>query len=104
MSSTCSTDFDTDDEVDPIDPPAAFIPQSNNCESQPNLVVDDQSQQTSRLPLCLLLNARSLYNKTQNFKTMLYQVCPDLAIISETWERKRVKLSNLLEKKQVQIH
>ena len=29
---------------------------------------------------------------------MLYQICPDIAIISETWERKRITLTNLLEK------
>ena len=29
---------------------------------------------------------------------MLYEICPDIAILSETWERKRKKLSQLLEK------
>ena len=42
------------------------------------------------------MNARSLYNKIRNFKTLLYEVCPDIAIISETWERKRITLNKLL--------
>ena len=42
------------------------------------------------------MNARSLYNKIRNFKTLLYEVCPDIVIISETWERKRITLNNLL--------
>ena len=36
-----------------------------------------------------MLNARSLYNKAENFRNMLYQVCPDLSIISETWEKQK---------------
>ena len=31
---------------------------------------------------------------------MLYQVGPDIAIVSETWERKRISLDNLLNSTQ----
>ena len=95
-SSTCSTDFDTDDELEPVGSPVNFVPQKGPDQRQ-NLEISDQSGQTSRLPLCLILNARSLYNKARNFKTLLYQICPDLAIISETWERQRHQLSKLID-------
>ena len=96
-SSTCSTEFETDDEFDPVGPPVNFVQSSNQGQSKPTLDVPENAQQTSRLPLCLLMNARSLYNKNQNFKTLLYQMCPDIAIISETWERKRLTLKGLLD-------
>ena len=85
-SSTCSTEFETDDEVDPVPPPANFF--------------EGNSEQTSKLPLCMLLNARSLYNKVNNFKKLLYEVAPDLAIVSETWERQNLGLEKLLNSTQ----
>ena len=50
-----------------------------------------------------MLNARSLYNKRDNFKNLLYQIGPDLAIVSETWERQRQSLDNLLSSEQFKI-
>merc|ERR1712030_216728 len=55
------------------------------------------------LPLCMVLNARSLYNKTENFKKILYQIGPDITIVSETWERQKETLNQLLPLDQFQI-
>ena len=45
----------------------------------------------------MMLNARSLYNKVNNFKTLLNQVGPDIVLVSETWERQRQSLDELLQ-------
>ena len=63
--------YDTDDEVDPQPIPANFYQPLDQVHipGQPiqlDAVVSDQTQQTSRLPLCLLFNARSIYNKVNN--------------------------------------
>ena len=42
-----------------------------------------------------MLNARSLYNKAEHLKD-LYQLGPDLIIASETWERKRKQLADII--------
>ena len=48
----------------------------------------------------MMLNARSLYNKCDNFKKLLYEIGPDLSIISETWERERQSIDELLSSDQ----
>ena len=52
------------------------------------------------LPLIMLTNARSLYNKIDNFTEWLLQIFPDCAIVSETFEHetRRVSLEQLLAK------
>ena len=47
-----------------------------------------------------MLNARSLYNKRENFKTLQNQIGPDLSITSETWERKNQNLDDLVASSQ----
>ena len=49
--------------------------------------VNPQTPIQSNLPLCLILNSRSLYNKIDNLKQFLYQIAPDISLVSETWER-----------------
>ena len=89
-------DYETDDELDSTPLPAPL----DAAQGQP-LVLEVASslnkQQSAYLPLCLLLNARSLYNKKSNFTELLYQIGPDLAIVSETWERKRQNIDQLLQ-------
>ena len=51
---------------------------------------------TSYLPLCLLLNARSIFNECNNLKKMLTKISPDLTIISETFERRSKTLNTAL--------
>ena len=93
-----NTTFATDDEVDPEPIPANFLLQPNPIPGQPSSldVLLTNRQQSSRLPLCMMLNSRSLYNKVDNFKTLLYQIGPDAVLVSETWERQRQSLDELL--------
>ena len=44
----------------------------------------------------MMLNARSLYNKADNFMNLLHQITPEITIVSETWERQRQSLENLI--------
>ena len=47
-----------------------------------------------------MLNSRSLYNKAVNFRTLLHEIGPDLTIVSETWERQRQSLDDLISSSQ----
>jgi hypothetical protein len=47
-----------------------------------------------------LFNARSVYNKADNLTELLNQICPDICLISESWESERRRLSTLLTKTQ----
>ena len=92
--------YDTEDELDSQPIPANFflVPNQTHVVGQPvQLDVEVLDLKNSRLPLCLLFNARSLYNKVSNLRTMLHQVGADLLIISETWELKRQSLEKLLD-------
>ena len=51
--------------------------------------------QASTLPLVAVLNARSLYNKPENFKTFLNEMGIELSIVAETWEREEISLETL---------
>ena len=96
LSITLSTIFDTDEEVDPEPIPAVFLPNSNPSQNTKLEVdTDIKIKAPTRLPLCIMLNARSLYNKKNNFQTLLNQIGPDLAITSETWEREKQNLDDL---------
>ena len=53
------------------------------------------NQKSSLLPLCMMLNARSVYNKVDHFKD-LYQLSPDLILVSETWEKRRKQLKDII--------
>ena len=61
-----------------------------------NLNADLQSY----LPLCLLFNARSVYNKADNMAELLNQICPDIGMVSESWESERRRLSSILHNTQ----
>ena len=99
--------YDTDDEVDPILDPAVLAPVPNQVpvQGQPVQleVVPDVSTQPSPLPLCMMLNARSLYNKADNFKSLLHQITPDITIVSETWERQKQTLENLISSENFKV-
>ena len=43
----------------------------------------------------MMLTSRSLYNKVDKFKD-LYQLGPDLILVSETWERQRKQLKEII--------
>ena len=56
-------------------------------------------RQSSNLPLCILLNARSIYNKQNNLTDLLHQLGPDVCLISETFERERKKIETIIKSK-----
>ena len=63
-------------------------------------VKDEQDNISSCIPLCLVLNCRSICNKSDNLKEIMNQICPDLILASETWERKRMRMSDVLKSNQ----
>ena len=50
-----------------------------------------------------ILNARSLYNKSENFKTFIKELGVEIAIVSETWERQELSLDALFNLKSHRI-
>ena len=97
-------EYDTDDEIDGTVDPIILTPVPNQVLSpskpvQLEILTPNQVQ-SSPLPLCMMLNARSLYNKRDNFKKLLYEIGPDLSIISETWELGRQSIDELLSSDQ----
>ena len=97
--SSNSTLYDTEDEAfsDPIPANLAPVPGQNVPDGQPiRMDVNMNHNQSSNLPLCLLFNARSIFNKSDNLTEMLRQIGPDLCIISETFERERKKIDSVL--------
>ena len=61
-----------------------------------NLPNDDRS---SFVPLCLMMNCRSAYNKADNLNELIRQICPDIILASETWERERLRLNEIVKNK-----
>ena len=89
-----STEFKTEDEIEPNNEPLS-LEISETFKKHINGKISNTSQ-SSILPLCLVTNARSLYNKKKNFEKLMSEICPDIALISETWERKNFRLDQLL--------
>ena len=55
------------------------------------------------MPIVLVINPRSIYNKIDQFKTYMEERSIDVAFISETWERPDNPLSNLIDVKKYQV-
>ena len=94
------SEYSTDDEAFPEITPANLfpIPGQNVNPGQPlNFDVNQNADVSSSLPLCIILNARSVYNKSDNLTDMLHQIGPDLCLVSETFERERRRLSTVLD-------
>ena len=105
-SSNC-TDYSSDDEAfsEPVAANLYRVPGQNNRPGQPILLdVNQNKDLTSSLPLCLLFNARSVFNKCDNLTEMLKQISPDICILSESWESQRRRLNTLLNKTQFKSH
>ena len=60
-------------------------------------VNDTDENRSSFLPLCLVMNCRSVCNKADNLKEIMHCICPDIILASETWERERMRLSDVLK-------
>ena len=73
------------------------IPGQNIEPNQPlKFDVNQKVDISSPLPLCLLLNSRSLYNKPDNMAEILSNISPDICMVSETFERENNRLENIL--------
>ena len=104
VSDSSSHNGDTDDEAYVEREPAVLAPAPQGQQSDPTAPLVLEVDQTGRLvlpsslPLVLLTNARSLYNKIDNFIKWLLEIFPDCALVSETWEHetRRVGLEDLL--------
>lgn len=107
INSDSDSMYDTDDEVDsspnPISP--SPIKGQNTAPGQPikmKVNMKSNNHQSLYIPFCLMMNARSLYNKQEHFKD-LYQLGPDLILTSETWEKPRKKLTDLIGTNQYKV-
>ena len=81
------------------------IPGQNIEPNQPlKFDVNQKVDISSPLPLCLLLNARSLYNKSDNMAEILSNISPDICMISETFERENNRLENILHNRNLRAY
>ena len=97
------TFYDTEEEADSDPIPVSYtpIPYQAVSNGQP-LKLDinlPKSTKASSLPLCLLMNCRSVCNKTNSLREMLHTIGPSITILTETWERKTQRLNNILKSK-----
>ena len=92
---------DTDDEVDPIVIPANLHPiTGQNVAHDEPLHFDvntPESNKSSFIPLCLMMNCRSICNKINNLSEMINPISPDLILASKTWERERLRIKDILK-------
>jgi hypothetical protein len=105
-SSNC-TEYSSDDEAfsEPTAANLYRVPGQKNQPGQPiRLNVNLNQDMSSSMPLCLLFNARSVFNKCDNLTEMLKQIYPDICIVSESWESERRRLNTLLNKTQFKSH
>ena len=97
--STDGSVYDTEDEAFSEPTPVNLfpVPGQNPLPGQAiRLEVNLNYSLSSNLPLCLLFNSRSIFNKSNNLKEMLNQICPDICLISETFESERKRIMNVL--------
>ena len=86
------TDYETDEEADPVTIPIHM-----------NHISSKRMSTATSLPLICVANARSLYNKSTNFKHILHELGVEIALISETWERQELSLNELLNLQQYKV-
>ena len=90
--------YDTDDEIDCEPIRAVLVPAQPQAGQPFSLEVgSDRVQAPSSLPLAMIANFRSAYNKAKNIKRNLTTLGLDLMIASESWERPNFPLPDLLD-------
>ena len=57
----------------------------------------------AQLPVVINLNPRSIYNKAEEFKTMMDQLDCTLCFISETWDRNDIEIENIIDMENFRI-
>ena len=92
------TEYNTDDEIEADVTPISITPTKKPSKRKLKVL------SASSLPLVAVLNARSLYNKAENFKIFMKELGVEVGIISETWERDEISLQKLLELQNYKIH
>ena len=89
-----NSQYSSQDEFDAAPIPAVLVPAAGlpslgqQSTEHPTLMVDSTGLEVQpvSLPLFLVLNARSIYNKISNFKRFLREIAPSCVLVSESWE------------------
>ena len=91
--------YDTDDEIDSEPVRAVLVPAQPQPGQPFSLEVgnSDREEAPSSLPLTMVANFRSAYNKVKNIKRNLTSLGLDFLVASESWERPRLPLEVLLD-------
>ena len=94
------TNYETEDEAfsEPIT--AHFSPSTEVTTVPLDVNLDERS---SSMPLCLVLNARSCFQKLYHLREMLQTYGPDFTIVTETWERQNKRLKDELNSQNFKI-
>ena len=81
------------------EPVRAVLVPARGLDGEPTLEVDETGRLAppSSIPLTMVANLRSAYNKEKNIRQTLNTLGLDLLIASETWERPRHELPKLLD-------
>ena len=85
------SDYDTEDELEDDTDPAVLVPSACQVTGAPlqlDVAPTGSAMAPSNVPLVVVTNPRSIYNKLSKMKTWLKTVQPDLCILSEHWGRK----------------
>ena len=96
-------EYESEDEVDSAPEPVVLVPASvQPAPGQPLALEVDLTggrQLPASIPLVMVTNFRSVYNKISSFRTFLREVAPCATIASETWdyEGRRLTLEDMLE-------
>ena len=97
---------DSEDEVDSAPIRATLVPSAQQgpigAPLQLEVDISGQVQSPRCVPLCVVTNPRSAWNKINNIRTFLRQVGPDFMILSEHWGRKK-PLENALKSQHYKI-
>ena len=87
----CETDYEVDSNPVPAD--LFPIPGQNVSPGQPLLfdvnISKDACPPPSSLPLCLMLNCRSICKKFDHVREILHTLRPSIVMASETWESEK---------------
>ena len=94
-SDDSALDYDTDDEYHPINDPPVLQPKPSPSNNEIEVDLSNIDSNTS-LPLVVVLNCRSAYNKRDSLRTLLHTVSPDFLLASETWSRENFSIQELL--------
>ena len=105
--SVCSIDSSDDENsenenyVIPVIITSVRLPKANLDSRGPpgNIVIKHKSRKVlaaTRLPVVVNLNPRSVYNKKEEFKTMMEQLDVDVCTMSESWDREEAGLETVI--------